>query len=140
LCASAVADGGQVDTLVKEIKQRERCHTELQATLSALERATTEPMPDAAQLRQRIDAVLTDWRGLAAKHVQATRQLLRKLLVGRLTFTPQPAHGPGVIRFTGEGTLGPVVGMLPFRGVQGLVELRGLEPLTPRLPALCSPN
>ena len=40
---------------------------------------------------------------------------------GRLTFTPQPAHGPGVIRFTGEGTLGPVVGTLPLRGVQGLV-------------------
>jgi hypothetical protein len=24
--------------------------------------------------------------------------------------------------------------------LSGLVELRGLEPLTPRLPALCSPN
>jgi alkanesulfonate monooxygenase SsuD/methylene tetrahydromethanopterin reductase-like flavin-dependent oxidoreductase (luciferase family) len=29
--------------------------------------------------------VVKDWRGLAAKHAQAPRQLLRKLLVGRIT-------------------------------------------------------
>jgi hypothetical protein len=67
--------------------------------------------------------VLTDWRGLAAKHAQATRQLLRKLLVGRLVFTPDAAGQ--VVRFTGRGTQAPLVGRLQLRGVQTLVTPAG---------------
>ena len=101
---------------------------DLQASLSRFDRATVEPIPDPNTLRQRIDAVLADWRGLAARHVQATRQLRRKLLVGRITFAPQ---SPGVIRFTGQGTLAPLVGMLQIPGVQGLVSMAptGFEPV-----------
>jgi hypothetical protein len=79
-------------------------------------------------LRPRITALLADWRGLAAKHVQATRQLLRKLLVGRLTFSPD-AERRGVIRFRGEGTLAPIIGMLELQGVPGLVAPTGFEPV-----------
>jgi site-specific DNA recombinase len=126
LSSAIAAGGGQVETLVKEIKTRERRRTELQATLTALDRASVEPAPDPAQLRQRIDVVLTDWRGMAAKHVQATRQLLRKLLLGRLVFTPDPAGH--VVRFTGRGTLAPLVGRLQLQGVQTLVTPAGFEP------------
>jgi hypothetical protein len=76
---------------------------------------------DAARRRGAVD-----WRGLAARHVQATRQLLRKLLVGRLTFTPDPAGQ--VVRFTGLGTLAPLVGRLQLQGVQGVVTPAGFEP------------
>lgn len=119
LTAAVVAGGGQLETVVKEIKARERRRADLQAALTALERVTAEPAPDPAHLRQRIDAALMDWRGLAGRHVQATRQLLRKLLVGRLTFTPDPAGQVG--RFTGRGTLAPLVGRLQLQGVQTLV-------------------
>jgi len=129
LASAVAAGGGQLETVLTEIKTRERRRGDVQAALTALDRATAEPLPDPAQLRQRIDEALKDWRGLAAKHVQTTRHLLRKLLVGRLTFTPQPEHGPGVIRFTGEGTLAPLAGMLQIPGVQGLVAPTGFEPV-----------
>ncbi len=48
----------------------------------------------------------------------ATRQLLRKLLRTRLTFSPDPER-PGVVRFRGEGTLTPIIGMLAIQGLQG---------------------
>ena len=88
-----------MDTVLNEIKTRERRRADLRTALTALDRATAVPVPDPARLRQRSDAALVDWRGLGARHVQVTRQLLRKLLVGRLTFTPDPA---GVVRFTGR--------------------------------------
>lgn len=58
------------------------------------------------------------------KHLQARPQPLRKLLAGRITFTPDPAGG---VRLTGQGTLAPLVGMLQIPGVQALVAPRGFE-------------
>jgi len=127
--AEAVRRMLQLATLLKELKIRERRRTEAQAALATLDRATAEPLPDPAQLIQRIAEVLKDWRGLDAKHVQATRQLLRKLLQTRITFAPDLTAGPGIIRFTGEGTLAPLAGMLPIPRVQGLVAPTGFEPV-----------
>ena len=73
--------------------------------------------------------VIRPRRGLAARHVQATRQLLRKLLVGRITFSPDREAGAGVIRFRGQGTLQPIIGRLELQGVQGLVAPTGFEPV-----------
>jgi DNA invertase Pin-like site-specific DNA recombinase len=123
----AIAAGGaQVNTVLKGMKLREQRRGELQDTLAHLERQTTALSLDVDALRPQIMALLADWRGLAAKHVQATRQLLRKLLVGRLTFSPAPG---GVIRFRGQGTLAPIIGRLELQGVQGLVAPTGFEPV-----------
>jgi site-specific DNA recombinase len=122
----AIAAGGAtMDTVLKAIKLREKRRVELQTALAHLDRQTVAPPLDLAELRPRITALLADWRGLAAKHVQATRQLLR----GRLTFSPDPEAGPGVIRFRGEGTLAPIIGMLELQGVPGLVAPTGFEPV-----------
>jgi site-specific DNA recombinase len=123
----AIAAGGAtMDTVLKGMKLREQRRVELQQTLAHLDRLTVAPPLDFSELRPRITALLADWRGLAAKHVQATRQLLRKLLVGRITFSPD---GPGIIRFRGAGTLAPIIGMLELQGVPGLVAPTGFEPV-----------
>ena len=127
LTRAVAADGGQLVTLLKEIKTQERRRTEVQAALATLDRAIAEPLPDRTQLPDRITEALKDWRGLAVRHVQATRQLLRKLLVGRLTFTPDPTTG--TVRFRGEGTLAPIIGMLQIPPVQALVAPTGFEPV-----------
>jgi site-specific DNA recombinase len=119
--------GGAIETIVTEMKARERRRSELRTALAALDRATVQPALDPAQLLPRIHAALNDWRGLAARHVQQTRQLLRKLLVGRLRFTPDPATG--TVRFQGEGTLGPLVGMLQLPQLPTLVAPTGFEPV-----------
>jgi hypothetical protein len=55
-----------------------------------------------AELRAR----LADWRGLLQRHPREARQILRKLLLGRLTFTPEEKDGERFYRFTGQVTLG----------------------------------
>ena len=52
-------------------------------------------------------------KNFAARHVGQTRQLLRKLLVGRLRFEPV---GEGLVRFTGKATLAPVPSTLEILG------------------------
>ena len=124
----AIAAGGQIETVVKAIQLREKRRSELQAMLTRLDGLAIAPPLDLTALRPKISALLTDWKGLASKHVQATRQLLRKLLVGRITFSPDVAH-VGVIRFTGEGTLAPIIGLLTIQGLQAGVAPRGFEPV-----------
>jgi hypothetical protein len=85
-----------MDTVLTAINLREKRRTELQAALARLDRQTTTPAPEPTGLRACVDALLRDWRGLAAKQVQPTRQLLRKLLVGRITFMPESSD---VVRF-----------------------------------------
>jgi hypothetical protein len=77
--------------VLKAIKLREQQRDEVQHALSRLDLQTVAPL-DVSALRPRITALLADMRGLAGRHVQATRQLLRKLLVGRLTFSPDVAQ------------------------------------------------
>jgi hypothetical protein len=44
-----------------------------------------------ADLRDRLD----DWRGLFQRHPREARQILRKLLLGRLVFTPEVSERRG---------------------------------------------
>jgi len=120
----AIAAGDAPETLVREIRRREQRRAEIQEALR-LDRAA-QPLFDPDQIRPKLLALLTDWRGLAARHVQQTRQLLRKLLVGRLRFMPDRATG--LCRFTGEGSLAPLVGMLALPGVPAGVTPAGFEP------------
>ena len=55
-----------------------------------------------AELRDR----LADWRGLLQRHPSEARQILRKLLLGRLVFTPEERDGRRFYQFTGQMTLG----------------------------------
>jgi site-specific DNA recombinase len=120
----AIAAGGaSLETVLKAIELRERQRNELRDAVAQVDFQTTVQALDIEALRPNITALLADWRGLAAKHVQATRQLLRKLLVGRLTFRPN--DDGRVICFSGEGTLAPIIGRLEIRGVQGLVAPTG---------------
>jgi hypothetical protein len=119
------AGGGALDTIIMEIRARERRRKEVHAALAALDRATVQPAFDRAQILPRIHTLLADWRKLAARHAQQTRQLLRKLLVGRLRFTPDPAAG--IVRLQGEGTLGPLVGMLQLPLLPALVAPTGFD-------------
>jgi hypothetical protein len=49
----------------------------------------TQSTRDAAALTPQILAQLDGWRDLMGRRVGEARQILRRLLVGRITFTPQ---------------------------------------------------
>ncbi len=131
----AVVAGGPVSTLVEAIKDRERRREAFKRNLDALDRLDDVADLDTERLKHALKDMLADWRALLTHHLQQGRQILRKILDGRLRFTPTEEG----YAFEGTGRLEPVLaGVIDLP--KALVELRGFEPLTPRLPALCSPS
>lgn len=59
--------------------------------------AVARTWPDSQSSLPRLEPSANSRCAVAAKHVAATRQLLRKLLIGRITFSPTPSQG--VIRW-----------------------------------------
>lgn len=91
----AVGAGGHGPTLVQAIQAREVQRTHLQAELQALDQLAQVASIDRARIERDLGSILDEWRGLLQKHVQQARQILRKLLEGRLKFTAnEDAHGP----------------------------------------------
>ena len=72
-------------------------------------------------------SVLMEWQTALHENVQQSQQALRKLLAGRLVFTPDPDGG---YHFTAEGRLDAVVaGRLPGLPTP-VVSPTGLAPFT----------
>ena len=89
---------GAIETAKRQADQTEfeLGRLEGQAPLTSRDR---ERISEA--LRTRFD----DWRALLRRHVTQARQILRKLLVDRVVFTPKTDH----YAFVGTWTLGKLV-------------------------------
>jgi site-specific DNA recombinase len=118
----AIASGGQLESLLVELRVRERRRDELLATLDTYENVKTSHFDRRAvefDVRRRLDG----WRDLLTRHTSDGRQLLRETLTGPLRFTPEGR----TYRFEGEASVGHLIA-----GVAGLatlmVPLRGFEP------------
>jgi recombinase-like zinc beta ribbon protein len=85
---AAVAAGGQLDTLISQLKDREAALAGLRATLTRLDTQEALAQLNPAALEARLRAKLADFTGLRQRHPAAARSLLKKLLSGRLRFTP----------------------------------------------------
>jgi hypothetical protein len=60
---------------------------------------------NAREITRRLDRYLVDWRGLLRANVAQGRQVLRRLVDGRLTFSPQLDF----YTFQGAGAVQPVI-------------------------------
>jgi DNA invertase Pin-like site-specific DNA recombinase len=104
---AVILAGGDAATVVQAMREREKRREQLQRELRDLER----PLParqDAARLRASLVAKLGDWKALLRSHVPQARQMIRKLVTGRIVFTPQPATRR--YAFTLTGTLAAFLG------------------------------
>jgi len=88
-------------SLVQAIRDQERRHQVLSAELADLKPPRVVPMT-APQLRV---AVLcekaSEWRALHGTHTSIARQMLRKLVEGRIVFTPDQQARRYTFRATG---------------------------------------
>jgi hypothetical protein len=96
----AIVRGGNAAALVEAIQQRETRLKEITVALDTItrQRATA----DAKQLRATLEQRAADWRTLLQRHREQGRQILRKLVVGRLTFEDR---GDGYFAFAGKANL-----------------------------------
>ena len=92
----------------------------MQTRLDALQepRQTLDP----AAVRQQLKGYLRDWQSLLLGHVGQAQQVLRRLVIGRLVFTPQEG---GFYTFVGKGTVRPLLGNV----VRMLASPTGFEPV-----------
>ena len=121
----AIATGGELPALLDAVQDRERRREALRCELEVL--GTSEPVVlDRAALRKNLESRLGDWRGLLRRHTEQGQQILRRLLVGRLTFTPAEDDTGRYYTFHGTGTLTKLVGgLVP----QKLASPTGFEPV-----------
>ena len=84
---------------------------------------------DLAVLERDLEKLLVEWRTWIGGRNRQARQILTKLLVGRLTFTPKIEAGSVFYEFTGTGALEPILdGVLPHEPGQDLTVRRGGAP------------
>lgn len=86
---AAITAAGPLSTLVEHAKERERQRLSVTERLVELAAAAQAGAVDSKELETKLREPLKAWRALLQKHVAQARQILRKLLSGRLTFTPR---------------------------------------------------
>jgi site-specific DNA recombinase len=120
---AAIATTGALPSLVAQVQTRESQRERLQHELAELDQVAQIADLDLARLEREVHRVLDDWRGLLTKHVAQARQILGKLIDGRLRFRPE---GRGFI-FEGTGRLEPILSgtILP----KAVVAPTGFEPV-----------
>jgi hypothetical protein len=99
---AAIAADGNVPALVAAIKTADDTRQSLQARISALAR----PVPAFDRsLEGQLRGVVDEWRAVLGRQVAATRQIMTKLVDGRVTFQPEECDGRAGFRFQATGTV-----------------------------------
>ena len=83
---AAITAGGELQTLVQAIHDRETERNTLRRKIAALEAVGRASAFDPQTVERQLRAKLEDWRGLLRRHVPQARQVLRKLLIGPIAF------------------------------------------------------
>jgi site-specific DNA recombinase len=121
---AAIASGGEMASLAKAVKDREAERTRLRGEQEQLEQwqqAGTRGLGDIrGELHRRVD----EWRAMAARNVAQGRQILRKLLDGRVTITPSP---DGTCELSGRADYGKLFSGIPL--ATALASPTGFEPV-----------
>jgi site-specific DNA recombinase len=107
--AEAIATAAELDEILAAMKGRQARKAFLNAELAILDRRGTLATLDGARLQASLHERLTDWQGLLQRQPAETRQILRRLLVGRLVFTPKQDETGRYYEFAGQGSISELI-------------------------------
>jgi len=102
---TAIAQAPDLGSLLTALRQKEQHRARLQQDLARLDGVRRVTLPDAATLTTVVLGKVGDWSGLMGRRVGQARDILRKVLVGRLAFTPK---ADGTWDFVGYADPGPL--------------------------------
>ena len=123
-----IATVGPIDEVIAALKAREARRASLQQDLAGLDAATRIRSVDRRRLERVLRETLTNGRAVLARpDVPERRQMLRRVLRGRLAFTPHPDRPERRYTFTGQATLGPIIGSVASG--EGITSPWGFEPV-----------
>ena len=103
---SAIRRGGDLDSLLAAIRDSEAHRADIRQQFAALDKAPRSPKRDENVVRATLRGYVADYRKLLRGHVPQMQQILRRLIVGKLTFTPMLN---GDYEFVGKGTVRPLL-------------------------------
>ncbi len=126
LTAALAAGGGDLQTLIDAVRLREDRKRAIEARLAALDAARSATPVDPAALAPAMRRRLQAWHEPLSQHVGQARQVLRKLMVGRLVVTPAEDDNRAAV-VTGTATLEKVLGTI-VEGSKGVASPPGFEP------------
>jgi hypothetical protein len=105
----AIKQGGNITMLVQAVKEQEQKASQLRAEIEQMAEVKMWDQDDGAKVRARFAVVRKEWQTVLGKHPAAARTALRKLLVDKITWTPQHhadgAKGCTVYVFEAEGRI-----------------------------------
>jgi len=123
----AVVLGGDLPTLVAEMKALERRRASLEAEVQNLEHVGGLSATDLHALEPELLVRLEHWRAMFRRHVLEARQMVAKILTGRVVFTPRATGAEWAVEYAAECSLGKLVnGILVPKAV---VAPTGFEPV-----------
>ena len=105
----AVVLGGDLPSLVAEMKALDRRRAYLEGEVQNLEHVGGLSATDLQALEPELLMRLEDWRALFRRHVMETRQMLGKVLTGRVVFTPRATGAEWAVEYAAECSLGKLV-------------------------------
>ena len=136
----AIANGNPPEFLVGQLRDEEIRKKTLIGDLENLVNRGQVASLDRTRLKRQLVAKATDLRGLLSRRVAQARQVIRKLVVGRLTFTPFEEGGRKGHRFRGEGTYGRLLAGDTFSTSVPTTRLGGSNGIRTRVSALRGPT
>lgn len=84
---AAIVAGGEVATLIAAIREGERRQDALARELTELDRPRVRPLAPAKQ-QKLLESRLSEWKELLRANAPKARQMVRKLVEGRIVFNP----------------------------------------------------
>ena len=119
---AAIAAAGDIDALAVAIKERERDRDRLRRELATLDALETLSGFDPRTVERTLRQKLAEWRGLLRRQTPLARQVLARLLDGRIVWTPN--REAGLYEFAGRVNLDRLLSGVVF--TQGMASPRGL--------------
>jgi len=105
---------GDSRSLMAEIQKRKAQQQELHAQLSGIANRHLETWRSKDSVREDLEQRIQEWRGLLRRRAVQGRQILSKLIDGRLLMTPHTDQHFAYYEFEGIGTLtGLLSGIVP---------------------------
>jgi len=73
--------------------------------MQATDRTLIEFFRENRRLEEELRDRLTEWQGILSRHVTQARQILKKLLAGRIRFDPKQDREQRIYEFSGKATI-----------------------------------
>jgi DNA invertase Pin-like site-specific DNA recombinase len=85
---TALAEGDAMPAILSAIREREERRSVLERQRAARGQARTRAERVPAEIEEQLDQQMVNWRAMLGEETAWTRQILQKLLVDKVTFTP----------------------------------------------------